>query len=51
MDTSGPLTSLSFLLRYTSVAHCKPMLTMGECVSAYLTVGTVPTVPPLTAHS
>ena len=31
--------------------RCKPMLTMGECVSAYLTVATVPTVPPFTAHS
>jgi hypothetical protein len=31
-----------------SVAHCKPLLTMGECVSAYLIIATV---LPFTAHS
>jgi hypothetical protein len=32
----------------TSVAHCKPLLTMGECVSAYSSLATV---IPSTAHS
>ena len=34
--------------RCTSVAHCKPLLTMGECVSAYFILATV---LPSTAHS
>jgi hypothetical protein len=37
-----------FPLRCTSVARCKPLLTMGECVSAYFILDTV---LPSTAHS